>query len=193
MRLANPFEFVLLLHNVQRAIVTEGGYREVYESSQSGLIVEGRAEHPACLGQQRGALLRILRLCTRGLFARERMGLFLRAPSRCHVAEAPDSSNRNIVDPLWLRVALKRAAIFELQHVVARFSGMAVKLDHLGEEFLRINQFIERCIDSSLIVAASEDFRRNLPHVRHFLVEAEDFSIQIHDENSVRRGLERGA
>src|SRR5207253_8774050 len=90
------------------------------------------------------------------------MRLFFRAPSRCHIAEAPHSSNRNIVDPLWLRVALKGAAIFELQHVVARLVGMAIELDHLCEEFLGVKRLVKSLVDGALIIAYCGDLLRTL-------------------------------
>ena len=102
--------------------------------------------------------------------------LFSLATSR-HVTEAPHPADRHVVDALRLRVSLERAAIFQLQHVVARFFSMTIELDDLRHELVRIDELLESGGDGALIVAAGEHLGRDLPHVGHLLIEAQDLPI----------------
>ena len=119
------------------------------------------------------------------------MRLFFGSATRRHVAEAPHSPYRDVVDALRLRVTLERAPIFEFEHVVAGFLGMTIELDDLGQELIRIKKLVERRVDGSLIVAARENVGWDLPHVRHLLVEAEDLAVEIDDEDAIGGRFQR--
>src|SRR6266516_6091347 len=121
------------------------------------------------------------------------MCLFFRASPGGDIPETPDSTDWNVVDALRLREALEGASILELENIVTGFVGMTIKLDHFRQEFVGIKEFVEGSVDGHLIVATAEYLRRNLPHVGHLLIEAEDLAIQIHHQNPVSRGFEGGA
>src|SRR4051812_25327947 len=70
---------------------------------------------------------------------------------------------------------------------------MIVKLDDLRHELVGIYQLVQRRLDRALIVAAGEDLRRDLPHVGHLLIEAENLTLAVDHQNAVGRRLQRRA
>ena len=70
---------------------------------------------------------------------------------------------------------------------------MVVEVLHLRHEIFGMSELGDCGIDSRFVVSRSEDLGGDAPHVRHFLVEAEDLPVHIDHQDAIGGRLERSA
>ena len=107
------------------------------------------------------------------------------------VPKTPDAPDDLVAQPLGQGIALEDAAVTEAKRVEAFGLRRRVELSYFGQEVLRILQLREDGLQRPVVVPALQDLRRNPPHAGEALVEANDPSLAIDDEQAVGRRLER--
>src|SRR5687767_6853606 len=117
----------------------------------------------------------------------------LRSLALGHVAEAPYPPDTSSGDALRLRVALEDAPVSELERVEALLLRAGVHRAHPGEKGVRIDELVGHRRECSAVVALGEELVGESPHVGELLVEHDDASRVVDDENAVGGRLQRRA
>ena len=107
------------------------------------------------------------------------------------VPEAPHPPDADPLQALGPREALEDPAVAKRDDVRALGLGGGVELAHLAEEGVRVLELLDDERERPSVVAGLEDLPRNPPHLGEWLVVGDDAPAQVHDEDAVRRGLER--
>src|SRR5688500_19743852 len=81
------------------------------------------------------------------------------------VAKAPHASNAPAGNTLWLRVALERAAVLELENVETLCIALRVELLHFREELRGVLELVEHICDRCPVVTAVEHCGGDAPHL----------------------------
>jgi len=118
------------------------------------------------------------------------------AASRRHVTKTPDPAHGAAVQSQRNRIPLDHPAVFEVENVEAVGLRFGVPLLNAIDEKLRIDELRLHVLDqvaaSRRVAVGGDHRRRQVPDLLKAAVVGDDLPIQIDDQHSIRRGLERG-
>ena len=113
-------------------------------------------------------------------------------PAACgDVAEAPDAAHGVRIDPQRNRIALEDPAVLERQDVGAFGVRRGVQLANLLDKLLRVDELLLHMPNQLAVVLRGDQVGRDAPHLFEAAIVRYHATIQIDNQDAVRRGFER--